>query len=163
MPGDGGGGLWDYAVALYARPGVAEACLALQDDHGVDVPCLLFAAWAGAARGIALDAASAAEAVALTAGWQRAVVAPLRDVRRRLKDAPQSHPAGAEVLRGQVKAAELEAERIELAALGAFGAALTAGDAGPALAARNLAVMAGLYGAAAVAAPALGVVARALD
>ena len=30
--------LWSWAVSVYGRPGVAEAALALQDDHGQCVP-----------------------------------------------------------------------------------------------------------------------------
>ena len=44
---DAAGALWDFAVRLYAEPGVGEACLALQDRFGVDVPLLLWAAWLG--------------------------------------------------------------------------------------------------------------------
>ena len=32
---------WAFALAIYARPGVAEACLALQNEAGVDVMLLL--------------------------------------------------------------------------------------------------------------------------
>ncbi|HEX6103216.1 MAG TPA: TIGR02444 family protein, partial [Alphaproteobacteria bacterium] len=38
---------WSFSVALYGRPGVAPACLALQDRFGCDVNLLLFAIWAG--------------------------------------------------------------------------------------------------------------------
>jgi uncharacterized protein (TIGR02444 family) len=39
---------WEWALDAYARPGVAEACLELQDVHGQNVPLLLWAAWAAA-------------------------------------------------------------------------------------------------------------------
>ncbi|HEY9550471.1 MAG TPA: TIGR02444 family protein, partial [Kiloniellaceae bacterium] len=38
---------WQFSGAVYARRGVAEACLALQQRHGLDVNLLLFCAWAG--------------------------------------------------------------------------------------------------------------------
>ena len=38
---------WQFSGAVYAHPGVAEACLDLQDRHGLDVNLLLFCAWAG--------------------------------------------------------------------------------------------------------------------
>jgi len=88
---------WDWAVAAYDRPGVAEACLDLQDRYDQNVPLLLWAIW----RGGDLPAA-----VALARQWEAEVTGPLRGVRRRLKGRP-----GAEALREQVKAVELEAER----------------------------------------------------
>lgn len=97
---------WDWAVAAYARPGVAEACLDLQDAHGQNVPLLLWAIW----RGGDVDAA-----VALARSWEDEVIGPLRGVRRRLKAR-----ADAEALRQKVKAVELEAERNLMSALEAF-------------------------------------------
>ncbi|OZA82811.1 MAG: TIGR02444 family protein, partial [Caulobacter sp. 39-67-4] len=38
--------LWDWALQVYARQDVADACLSLQDAHGQNVPYLLWAAWA---------------------------------------------------------------------------------------------------------------------
>ncbi len=40
--------LWTWACAAYAAPGVAEACLSLQDYHEQNVPLLLWAAWTAA-------------------------------------------------------------------------------------------------------------------
>ena len=93
-----GSEFWDWAVAAYARPAVAEACLDLQDRYGQNVPLLLWAAWRGG---------DIARAVEMTRTWEADVVAPLRGVRRRLKGY-----SGAEALRTQVKTAELDAERI---------------------------------------------------
>ncbi len=111
-PGDR---LWAFAVDLYARDGVADACLALQDDHGLDTPMLLFAAWAGAEGGLALSAGQLAQAAGGVSGWQDEVIAGLRALRRRLKAGPPPAPNPAtEALRDAVKRAELAAERIEL-------------------------------------------------
>ena len=33
------------AAALYAQPGVADACLKLQDEFGLDVNLVLFCIW----------------------------------------------------------------------------------------------------------------------
>ncbi len=97
---------WDWAVEAYARPGVAEACLDLQDTYGQNVPLLLWAIWRGGDVAAAVDLARA---------WEDEVVGPLRGVRRRLKGR-----AGAEALREQVKAVELEAERTLMQALEAM-------------------------------------------
>jgi uncharacterized protein (TIGR02444 family) len=51
--------LWQWALEVYARPSVAEACLSLQDGHGQNVPYLLWAAWR-ASEGRAADVKEAA-------------------------------------------------------------------------------------------------------
>ena len=60
---------WDWALEVYARPGVAEACLNLQDDHHQSVPFLLWAAWA-AIEGRALGEDALAEGVAQARSWE---------------------------------------------------------------------------------------------
>ncbi|MBW8882612.1 MAG: TIGR02444 family protein, partial [Asticcacaulis sp.] len=101
---------WDWAVARYQRNGVAAACLALQDDHGQNVPLLLWAAWA-AAHGMRIEP-RLAEAVRLARAWSDAVIVPLRGVRRRLKTPLSDGDEVARLkLRERVKAVELEAER----------------------------------------------------
>jgi uncharacterized protein (TIGR02444 family) len=112
------GSLWGFAVALYSAPGVADACLGLQDRYGCDVNVLLFAAWVGAVRHGAMTLAEMAEAVAVVQSWHQEIVRPLRDLRRRLKSGPPPAPSeSTEGLRTRIKAIELEAERIELAML----------------------------------------------
>lgn len=107
-------GLWDWALAAYARPGVAPVCLALQDGHDQNIPLLLAAAWA-AEEGRALDLD---RAVSLTRAWEADVVGPLRTARRALKVSRGPIPdTSREALRETVKAVELEAERLLLAAL----------------------------------------------
>ncbi len=110
-------GLWDWAVAVYGRPGVQDACLALQDAHGQDVPLLLWAVWAQVD-----DPALAARAAGLARDWDALAVNPLRAVRRALKPGFEgiADPA-REALRNEVKAAELAAERALLQALEGLG------------------------------------------
>lgn len=117
--------LWDFAVRLYGMPGVADACLALQEECGVDVPVLLFSAWL-AGRSVALSPSEARRIAAVVADWHREVVVPLRTVRRRLKSGPRPAPdQKTESLRNTIKGAELSAERIELALLEAEGLSLS--------------------------------------
>ncbi len=103
------GSFWAWSVEIYARPGVAEACLALQDQRGVDVNLLLLGLWL-AARGQALPSQTAADLADHAESWQRVVVGPLRGVRRSLKTR-ETDPAVAE-LRREVAAVELAAERL---------------------------------------------------
>lgn len=104
---------WDFSLAFYGAPGVAEACLALQDrsgmDGGADVNLLLFCCWAGRA-GHRLTAAELERLLGASADWQGEVVRPLRAARRWLK--AEGGPAEG-ALRERIKALELEAERIE--------------------------------------------------
>ncbi len=118
---------WDWAVEAYARPGAAEACLALQDEHGQNVPLMLWVVWrcrTGTAPGPqALDSA------AVTArAWDEVVIRPLRTVRRRLREPLEGPSAEArEAFRERVKALELEAERLLMEALEALDGARGAG------------------------------------
>lgn len=112
--------LWRFVLDVYGRDGVPQACLGLQDRRGQDVCLLLFALWAGAARGRRLDGADLERLRAAAAPWHHEVVRGLRAVRKRLKSGPAPAPSPAtEALRARVQAAEIEAERIELAALAA--------------------------------------------
>ena len=118
--------LWDFSLATYARPGVAEACLALQDRFGQDVNLLLWALWLGT-RGHRLRPDELASAEAAAGPWHAEVVVPLRIVRRRLKTGPLPAPGGAaEALRDRLKGLELEAERLEQEVLAAHPAAVRA-------------------------------------
>jgi len=104
--------LWRFAVAVYSQPGVSERCLALQDEQGVDVNILLFAAWLGAERGEALGEAPARHLIAETAQWREEIVQAMRIMRRRLKQERQARPDLDPVYQS-MKAVELEAEKAE--------------------------------------------------
>jgi uncharacterized protein (TIGR02444 family) len=114
QPKSGGGaeclgdGFWRFSLALYARPGVAEALIALQDRAGRDVNLILFALWTGVVHSVRLDSAGLAAADAAIAGLRDNAVEPLRALRRRLKAAPG---LDSQELRRRVLATELAAER----------------------------------------------------
>lgn len=99
---------WDFITRLYAQPGVASACLALQDRHGVDVTLMLFCLW----RGSINDAISNAHMAALTVAareWREATVLPIRAARRWLKQRPNQDSLYRSVL-----SAEIDSEHGEL-------------------------------------------------
>lgn len=106
--------LWNYALDLYARPGVESACLALQALGG-DVCLLLCGTWLRA-RGVEPDAERVRALQELAAPWQRQVVTPLRTLRQQWRAGVQDDPQLA-ALRERVKGLELEAERTLLARL----------------------------------------------
>ncbi|MGH1573837.1 TIGR02444 family protein [Methylobacterium sp. P31] len=102
--------LWDFSLALYGRPGVAPACLALQDEGGADVNLVLYLLWCAATHR-PLDAAAIEAADRRIAPWRATIVEPLRAVRRALKERLFAE-FGAETYRGRIKTVELEAERL---------------------------------------------------
>jgi uncharacterized protein (TIGR02444 family) len=109
---------WSFALDTYARPGVSDACLLLQDRAGVDVNVLLLVLYAATRRGIALSRSELQDMDNAVALWRQEVIHPLRGTRRRLKTGPGPAPNEVtEALRGRIKQAELQAEQIEQAAL----------------------------------------------
>lgn len=122
---DAADSLWRYALAAYGAEGVSGLCLDLQDSHGLDVPMLLFALWAGTRGGLSAPSLERAERVA--EDWSRETVQPLRAVRRALKAGPPASwpPTGpdasaVEAYRERVKGVEVAAERLLLDALAAI-------------------------------------------
>jgi uncharacterized protein (TIGR02444 family) len=110
--------LWRFVLTFYSRDGVSAACLTLQEKLGVDVNILLFAIFAQTERGILLERNDLAAVDALVREWRNDVIQPLRRVRTRMKSGPSPAPSPMTTpLRNRIKAAELEAEQIELALL----------------------------------------------
>jgi len=116
--------LWDFSVTLYGKPGVAPACLALQERHGVDVNALMFCLWLGASGRGPVAARRLGEAFDAVEAWHAEVVRHLRALRRRLK-APvgAADPALAQALRARIQKIEIDAEHIEQLTLVASAAA----------------------------------------
>lgn len=111
------GGLWAFSLYLYAQPGVERACLALQDDCGVDVNVLLFLLWM-AQRRTAVSRRELRMLLAASEPWRVQVITPLRTLRRRLKQpVTPVDAATAHAYRERVKALELDAERLQQEAL----------------------------------------------
>jgi uncharacterized protein (TIGR02444 family) len=110
-----------FALELYRRTGVADACLDLQHRHDLDVNVVLFAAFIGALRRQTLTIADLDLAQRRVHAWHHEIVRPLRAVRQRLKTGPVPAPNEAtEGLRRNLAQLEIEAEVIELDQLGAL-------------------------------------------
>lgn len=117
--------LWDGVVAAYARPGIPETCLKLQDEFGQNTSLLL---WAALVR--PSDPALLARAAEAARSWDETALQPLRAVRRALKTPlPPVADAAREGLREDVKAAELRAERVLVETLEGLAAAPAGGEA----------------------------------
>jgi uncharacterized protein (TIGR02444 family) len=105
---------WAFALAIYARPGVAEACLTLQNEAGVDVMLLMMATFAAVKRRIVLTADEIRALDGACSPWREQIVKKLRAIRTELKTGPQPAPSEAtEPFRSKIKALELEAEKLE--------------------------------------------------
>jgi uncharacterized protein (TIGR02444 family) len=93
--------LWGWVLAAWARPGVSETCLELQDRHGQCVALLLWRLWAAAEhRAVSKD--DLALAVGVARPFEEDVLAPLRAARRAVEKGD---------LHAKIRAAELAAER----------------------------------------------------
>lgn len=116
-----------FAVAVYSEPGVADACLALQDNHHADVPLLLFCGWYGVYYG-QLPSTQLTQASEISRRLGSRLIKPLRKARRWMK----THSVDVESeqrwsdLREDIKRAELHAELLMLDTLATMVA--NAGD-----------------------------------
>jgi uncharacterized protein (TIGR02444 family) len=130
-PSSHGSPFWRFSLQFYRLPKVADACIAVQEDAGVDVNLLLFLLWHARQRR-RLSKADVAALEAKIAPWRDVTVIPLRSVRRALKSPPALVEAStAEAFRNRIKAVELEAERLQqeaMYALAPLGAEVASPD-----------------------------------
>jgi uncharacterized protein (TIGR02444 family) len=99
---------WRFSLAIYARPGVAPACLILQDQYDRDVNVMLYGCWLGVSGRGKLSHSDLETADQAVAPWRQTVVENFRAARRAIKvaQAPDS-----EAIYAKAKAIELEAEK----------------------------------------------------
>jgi uncharacterized protein (TIGR02444 family) len=107
---------WRFSLAVYAAPGVAAECLALQRALNIDVNVLLFCAWLGAQRTL-LTAEDIDGSEAIVRPWHESVVRALRGARDAMKPMPEMAEDEVKALRKQILAVELRSEQIEQALL----------------------------------------------
>jgi uncharacterized protein (TIGR02444 family) len=110
-------GFWAFSLQLYARPGVAPACLALQDRHGADINLLLLGFWR-AARGYAGWAENELDHAVSAVAPVNGVLQPFRQARRALKALVADEPAAGR-LYDEARALELKLEQVAQAWLAA--------------------------------------------
>ena len=121
---------WRHILRVYGQPGVAQACLLLQDSLGVDVLVMLHLGYVCQQHGRALPQSQIEAADALVRDWRNQVVRPLRAARRAIaKEDPATQP-----LRAAIQQAELAAEQHALAQLAMMP---MAADGPPAAGARS--------------------------
>ena len=107
---------WNFSVATYRKAGVAEACLHLQEQLGIDVNVLLYCCWYGCTRGT-VDGPAMERILSFAEPWAENVVRPLRAARTWMKAVGCDQPfvPGDEcmALREEIKRAELKAEHLQ--------------------------------------------------
>jgi uncharacterized protein (TIGR02444 family) len=108
---------WDFVVELYAKSGISQACLELQDRLGVDVSFLLTVLFYAKHYGIDFSADEIASLDRSISAWRNEVILPLRRLRRRVK-ASDLLSSSTEEFYQRIKADELLAEQLEIGALG---------------------------------------------
>jgi uncharacterized protein (TIGR02444 family) len=99
---------WRFSLMVYARPGVPNTLIVLQDRDGHNVNLVLYGLWLGLCEATALDAAALSRAKSAIAGLDRDVVTPLRQLRRALKGDPDPDVCD---LRRRVLVLEVATER----------------------------------------------------
>src|SRR6202030_3022626 len=97
---------WRFSLKVYGQPGVSDACIALQDDCGVDVNLLLFLFWL-ASDGRLLGVDEVKKLDEKVRSWRELTIIPIRETRRKLKGAATLlDPGKQEAFRNKVKAVE---------------------------------------------------------
>lgn len=81
---------WQFSLALYGRPEIAQECLDLQDQWGANVNLLLWLVWCEQ-RGRRVDAPTLMRAEAAIDEWNNTIVGPLRHLRRTLRQQFLTH------------------------------------------------------------------------
>ena len=109
---------WNFVVSLYAKPEIKDACFALQNIGGVDIPILLAAIHASAKRSMKLERQEIMEMDRLADPLRKDFIRPLRALGTALKNAtPQVKDSAPQTLRAKILEAELCAEREQLVVL----------------------------------------------
>lgn len=75
---------WRFSLAVYGRPGVAEAALGFQDRRGADINVLLFLLWR-TTKGYSVPDDVLSRALRVSATWQESVLGPVRRARRAVR------------------------------------------------------------------------------
>jgi len=101
--------LWRFSLAHYNKPEVANSCLRLQDNYGLDINLLLYGLWL-ATRQKALDMQEVEKHQPLRQ-CREEVLLPLRSARYAMRRIGMR--TGRPRLYSQLKAVELEVESIE--------------------------------------------------
>ncbi len=105
---------WAFAVDIYGRPGVADACLTLQNEAGVDVMMMLIVIFAAVRHGRKMTREEIKALNDICRPWREQIVWPLRKMRIGLKAGPSPAPCDeTEQFRTKIKSIEFAAEGLQ--------------------------------------------------
>lgn len=104
---------WKFALKVYLKPGVPDACIHLQDRCGVDINVLLVALYGATELGIKVDDRRLKALCDCGRLIRTEAVLPIREIRQRLK--PLAIGSPLTLVRNIVKEAELKAEQCQQA------------------------------------------------
>ena len=123
--------LWRFALAFYARPGIAPLCLRLQSEGGTDVMLLIAHCYATARQDAPLTLPEVQALRDHMADWRQRAVLPLRALRVDLRE-PVAHlpEAEREAFRDRLKQVELAAEKVQAGMIAAWLAARVPAEKG---------------------------------
>src|SRR5258707_5884873 len=86
---------WAFALEIYEQPRVAESCLALQAEAGVDIIILLFAAFAAVRHHVLFEPSDLAEIDSICSAWRGQIRPPVPGVSVGLEVGPSPRPQRA--------------------------------------------------------------------
>ncbi len=105
---------WLFTLSRYAKPGVAETCLVLQNQHGANINLLLYCLWL-AKKGRSLEWQRIQENGDIDS-WHQQQVLPVRQLRLLMKETAHASEAQRHYYES-LKKEELGAEQVEQAML----------------------------------------------
>jgi uncharacterized protein (TIGR02444 family) len=103
--------LWNFALAVYAKPEVENACLSLQSEYGCSINKILLSLWlTSEKRAFLSDQLDQSD----SAVWHDQITQPIRALRHRVRS---DLKGVADEVYNAIRKAELESERVEIAYL----------------------------------------------
>jgi len=104
----------DFSARVYRKPGVADACLFIQERYGLNVNLVLFCLWVADRGGGALTAGQIDTAMRRVIDWEAQVIEPLRAIRKTCRSEALGVPEFLlQMFAPQIETAELGAAQVE--------------------------------------------------
>jgi len=120
---------WDFSRRFYRKPGVADACLFVQDRYGLNVNLIMLCVWLAKTGGGVLATGKITAALQRISDWEFSVIKPLREIRRVCRHEALGIPEFLlQLFQPEVENTELEAEHVEQLVLAEFARGLSPAD-----------------------------------
>lgn len=108
---------WDFSIHIYALPQVEQSCLALQNQHQLDVNLMLLALWLSYEKQTFLETNQWQQLVSVALPWQE-MIKPLRKSRLLIKNSSIAWPSDFQTeTRQSLAKIEISAEHMQQLAL----------------------------------------------